>query len=139
MVRVSYDTVNGQIRSAGVSSAGKVEMMRDVLGSVVQTINGADTPGLTQRFAPYGTPTLPTSGNGQGGTDLRMGWVGSWGYRRTSIVNAERYVRARHYSSTSGRWTTRDPIWPLEEAYGYTRGRCSKAIDPFGLRPTTGT
>ena len=108
-------------------------MMRDPLGSVVQTINGADTPGLSQRFAPYGTPTLPTSGNGQGGTDLRMGWVGSWGYRRTSMVNSERYVRARHYSSTSGRWTTRDRWWPRRPSFGMVNGRVLAAIDPTGL------
>src|ERR1019366_9863266 len=132
MVRLTYHTVKGQIRSAGVSSAGKVEMMRHPLGSVVQTINGTDTPGVTQRFAPYGTPTLPTSDNVQTGTDLRKGWVGSYGYRRTSMNNAERYVRARHYSQASGRWTSRDPWWPFESPLTYARSRPTRLVDQSG-------
>ena len=42
------------------------------------------------------------------------------------------YVRARHYSNVTGGWSTVDPLWPDESAYGYVSGRPTRWIDPTG-------
>jgi hypothetical protein len=42
-------------------------------------------------------------------------------------------VRARHYASQQGQWTSVDPLWPEERAYGYAAGSPTGATDPSGL------
>ena len=42
------------------------------------------------------------------------------------------YVRARHYSYVTGCWSTVDPLWPDESAYGYVSGQSLFWIDPTG-------
>jgi|SRR5579871_222596 len=132
MIRVSYHTVRRQIRNASIDSAGKVDLFRDRLGSVTQTISYTNSPALYQRFLPYGTLSSSSATQGQPASDLRMGWVGRHGYRSTNAKNAERYVRARHYSSNSGRWITRDPFWPNQPAFAYANGAPTARIDPSG-------
>jgi len=149
MIRVSYHTVNGQIRNANIQGSAKIDMFRDRLGSVVQTVAYTNSPALSQRFLPYGTLQSSTPTSQQPASDMRMGWAGRWGYRRTSMTNAERYVRARHYSSIAGRWVTRDPLWPgptVKQSnilqispFGYTGGHPNKYIDPSGLAPCPGS
>ena len=45
------------------------------------------------------------------------------------------YVRARHYSYLTGNWSTVDPLWPNESAYGYVGGSPISWIDFAGLKP----
>jgi hypothetical protein len=46
-------------------------------------------------------------------------------------------VRARHYSYLTGNWSTVDPLWPDESAYGYVGGFSTRRVDPSGYRPRT--
>ncbi len=62
MVEVSYHTLDGQIRSAGSNTAGNIHMLRDGLGSVIQTFNFLNSQAVSQRFAPYGTPVAQSNG-----------------------------------------------------------------------------
>ena len=45
------------------------------------------------------------------------------------------YVRARHYSYVTGNWSTVDPLWPDESAYGYVGGKATFWDDQFGFGP----
>ena len=64
-------------------------------------------------------------------------YVGQYGYYRDDI--ARLYVRARHLSSSQGRWISRDPIgfyggdWNI---YRYVRNNALINRDPSGLGPT---
>lgn len=64
----------------------------------------------------------------------RTSYAGRWGYRRTDLRHAEQYARRRHPSTTEGRWTTVDPLWPQESAYGYVRGNPVTLVDPSGAQ-----
>jgi hypothetical protein len=47
-------------------------------------------------------------------------------------VPCPHYVRARHYSKTSGTWTTVDPLWPTELAFTYSDARSTFGVDFLG-------
>lgn len=81
------------------------------------------------RYKPYGAKL-------SGGTvGLGFFWTGNTGSRSTGLKYAELYNRARHYSSTTRQWITRDPLWPTEHAYGYVRGNPVLYIDYSGMAP----
>ena len=112
---ISYHTINGRIRSGACTTTSKFECRWDALGSVVRTTQYNSPNGSSRRYAAYGTPLQKYNYY----SDFRMGWVGSFGYRRTVNPHAEQYIRARHYSYTDARWITKDPLWPNEPAYEY--------------------
>ena len=64
-----------------------------------------------------------------------FGWVGSHGYRNTGKRYSDKYVRARHYGSKIGRWTTEDPlgIYDNPSKAVYVNGRITVSVDPSGL------
>lgn len=107
-----YYSVDGEI--LGDSDAG--DYMRDALGSVTATCN-PDTGSVwnTYRYKPYGSD-LSSSGGEK--PDPKFRWVGTAGYRQTSISHSASYVRARHYGQEEGRWTTVDPVY-ARDAYIY--------------------
>lgn len=123
-----YYSVDGEI--LGDSDAG--DYMRDALGSVTATCN-PDTGSVwnTYRYKPYGSD-LSSSGGEK--PDPKFRWVGTAGYRQTSISHSASYVRARHYGHEEGRWTTVDPLWPAEASYSYTHNSPASNIDPSGLK-----
>jgi hypothetical protein len=99
----------------------------DFLGSITGTTN-VTTGAIvnTYRTKPYGAKL-------SGGTiGLRFFWTGNTGSRSTGRQFAEQYNRARHYSSVTGQWTTRDGLWPSESAYGYVRAIVTTSLDPSG-------
>ena len=105
----------------------------DALGSVVETVlNGVEEN--TYQYSPFGR-TLAKTGSG---ADPYFLWNGRSGYMATSLLNAEAYVRSRHYSSNSGQWTTVDSIWPAFWAYAYVGGRVTRLVDPSGMAPASG-
>jgi RHS repeat-associated protein len=123
----NYYTVNGAI--IGESTAGvRTDYMVDALGSVTGTVNQSGQVMNTYRYKPYGA-LLAKTGTG---TDPKMQWVGSLGYRETGRRQSDVYVRARHYGSAAGRWTTPDRLWPTRPAYGYGRQSPAVATDPTG-------
>ena len=86
--------------------------------------------GNSYRFAAYGSLLLKTGSD----PDPSFGWVGTLGYRRTTMPYADQYVRARHYGGVEGRWTSVDPLWPMERAYIYVADNPATATDVYGLQ-----
>ena len=122
-----YYTVDGQI--VGYKKSGvRKDFLTDAFGSVTAEVDQTgNTKTFDGRYQPYGG-TLSSSGS-RGS----FGWVGIWGYRDTSAFASNYYVRARHYSKTSGNWNTVDPIWPFQTSYQYGDGAPVSNIDPSGL------
>ncbi|MBX3107817.1 MAG: hypothetical protein KF743_01420 [Fimbriimonadaceae bacterium] len=123
----NYKTVNGKIR--GEKRSGEAhwrDYLTDAVGNVVATYqDGWQASGAV--YNPYGTLWAGYNLSGS-----RFGWLGSWGYRQTGFVSASHYVRARHYGMNGASWTSVDPLFPKEAAYGYVRGRVTRMVDPSG-------
>lgn len=66
-----------------------------------------------------------------------MQWCGSWGYSAIALTRKflSYYVRARHYAAILGNWTSVDPLWPQEMAYGYVENRVMTGVDYWGMKP----
>lgn len=123
---VNYYCLEGEM--LGDSLAG--DYVRDALGSVTGTTSSS-TGALqnTYRYMAYGDLLSKT------GTDPvpKFLWVGTAGYRQTSLFYSGVYIRARHYAIGEGRWTTVDPLWPQQPSYGYVSGKPTVATDPSGM------
>ena len=128
---LNYYSVGGQIVGEKPSGGNRRDYLTDALGSVVGTVTSTGAVENTYRYKPYGGLLARTGV----ASDPSFLWVGSQGYRQTGKKYSDVYVRARHYSSDVGRWTTRDPIgyddgW---NQYGYVQGNPINGIDPSGL------
>jgi len=103
--------------------------MVDYLGSVTGITN--KTTGAvssTFRYKPYGAKL-------SGGTiGVGFYWTGNTGSRTTGKEYAEQYNRARHYSSVTNQWISRDPLWPRQRSYGYVGGNPIGIVDSLGLQ-----
>ncbi len=120
-----FYSVNGQMM--GYESGGvKKDFLTDHLGSITAEIDQTQTRTYDTRYSAYGRNNWST------GTGCGFGWVGSYGYRETGLFHMSHYVRARHYSYITGNWSTVDPLWPDESAYGYVGGRATNALDYTG-------
>jgi RHS repeat-associated protein len=120
-----FYSVNGQMM--GYESGGvKKDFLTDHLGSITAEIDQNQNRTFETRYSAYGRNNWST------GTGCGFGWVGSYGYRETGLFHMSHYVRARHYSYLTGAWSTVDPLWPQESAYGYVGGRGSAFVDPSG-------
>ena len=120
----SYYTLNGEILSESTGGV-RLDYLTDALGSVTATLDQTTAATHRMRYKPYGANLV--------GPTLKVGWCGTHGYRGTGLrtVN-DFYVRARHYAPKMGQWTTRDPLWPRERAYGYVGGRTTTTRDRLG-------
>ena len=124
-----FYSVNGQMM--GYESGGvKKDFLTDHLGSITAEIEQTQTRTYDTRYSAYGRNNWST------GTGCGFGWVGSYGYRETGLFHMSHYVRARHYSYVTGGWSTVDPLWPDESAYGYGDAWPTYWIDPSGLNGT---
>ena len=124
MAVTNYYTVNGEI--LGESTSGTyLDYLTDALGSVTATVNQSAAIVQKARYKPYGTLLS--------GTQFKMGWVGTLGYRSSTTKFAESYVQHRTYGNKQGQWTSIDPIWPDESPYAYVSGNPTTAVDPNGL------
>ena len=105
--------------------------LTDALGSVTATLNQSAQVINTYRYKPFGAQLAKTGV----GADPSFLWVGTQGYRKTSRKFSDFYVRARHYSSAEGRWTTRDPIGEAGgiNLYGFVGNNPVSYVDPLGL------
>jgi RHS repeat-associated protein len=123
-----FYSVNGQMM--GYESGGvKKDFLTDHLGSITAEIDQTQTRTYDTRYSAYGRNNWST------GTGCGFGWVGSYGYRETGLFHMSHYVRARHYSYITGNWSTVDPLWPDESAYGYVGEGATRFTDPLGRRP----
>lgn len=130
MAVTNYYTVEDQMIGYK-DGGGQKDFLTDYLGSVLLEIDQTCTKTYDGGYKPYGGEFLSTGSRGV------FGWVGTWGYRNTGasesgLKYATHYVRARHYSQSSGMWTTVDPLWPRELPYGYVNGMPTRDIDPTG-------
>jgi RHS repeat-associated protein len=118
----NYYSVEGEMvgDNDGVS---RTDYCRDALGNVVRST-------ANFRYKPYGQwLTVPI------GVPLPLfGWIGSYGYMSQGTVGYDVYVRARHFTYATARWTTVDPLWPQEPAYTYVRANPTNWIDPTGMQ-----
>lgn len=104
------------------------DYMVDYLGSITGQSDDSGSETSTFRYKPYGS-RLSGGSIGRG-----FFWTGNTGSRSTGRQYAEQYNRARHYSSTTNQWISRDPLWPEESGYGYVRGNPVAWIDQHGLK-----
>jgi RHS repeat-associated protein len=121
-----FYTMNGQMMAYDSGGVTK-DFLTDHLGSITAEIDQTQARTYDTRYSAYGRNNWST------GTGCGFGWVGSYGYRETGLFHMSHYVRARHYSYVTGGWSTVDPLWPDESAYGYVRGRSCIVPDPSGL------
>ncbi len=132
MTVTNYYTIDGSI--IGEATGGvRTDYLTDALGSVTATVDSSGNLQNTYRYKPYGEQLAKTGT----AADPKFTWVGSLGYRQTGRKHSDTYVRARHYGSTVGRWTTKDPIgfdgrdWNL---YRYVANNPIHGVDPSGLQ-----
>ncbi len=127
-MKKQYISRNGQIEYE-IDEAGEIlTYARDALGNVVAGYDKNTNAVFTIDYKPFGEFAATTGTI----TGRRFLWVGTWGYRFTPSVPVSHYIRARHLMMRMGMWTTVDPLWPSEMAYGYVRSHPIGHIDPFG-------
>ena len=129
MATTYYYSANGEMY--GESTRGVMTTyMTDALGSTIGTFQSGAVVN-SYSFSPYGRQTLKAGT----GADPRFLWNGRTQYRTTNRSYAEEYVRRRHYSSTTTRWTSGDPVFPkLGNIYGTSP---ATGFDFSGLKFTT--
>jgi RHS repeat-associated protein len=120
-----FYTMNSQMMAYDEGGVTK-DFLTDHLGSITAEIDQTQTRTYDTRYSAYGRNLWST------GTGCGFGWVGSYGYRETGLLHMSHYVRARHYSYVTGGWSTVDPLWPDESAYGYVRGGPVSLLDLDG-------
>jgi len=119
----THGMIWGEISAAGVTKS----YGHDALGSVTETFTSSSVQN-TYRYKPYGS-TLAKTGTA---ADPAFIWNGGSGYRATTLQNCGFYVRHRHYSSSSARWTCVDMLWPSQPAFSYSTSPQSQ-VDYSGL------
>ena len=125
-----YHTVDGEIQ--GQTTAGvRTDYLTDALGSVVATVNSSAQVVNTYRYKPYGERLAKTGV----GADPRFLWTGDTGSRRTERSFADQYNLARHISTQTSTWTTRDRLWAHQQAYNYAYANPVTLYDFTGLEP----
>ncbi len=124
-----YYTVDGQMIGYETGTARK-DFLTDALGSVTAEVDQTgNTKTFDGRYKPYGGDFSSIGIRGS------FGWVGAWGYKDTGLTYVSHYIRSRHYSKSSGSWSSADLLWPMEKAYVYVNGRAVAMMDYFGAFP----
>ena len=127
----NYLMVNG-MKIGHVKDGVRADYLTDALGSVTATKNQSQHIVNTYRYKPYGG-LLAKTGTGD---DPRYLWTGNTGSRVTHTRNVNQYNVHRHYANGPASWTSVDPLWPQERAYGYVRGKPTSYIDSNGTSIT---
>ena len=129
---VNYYSVGGRLQGEQPVGGSRVDYLTDALGSVTATSDESGSVRNGYAYAPYGR-TLAKVGTAP---DPSFLWAGEHGYRQTGRSHSDVYVRARHYASGIGRWTTRDPIGyeAGSNVYAYADANPTGYVDPSGLQ-----
>lgn len=127
----NYYTVNGEIIGEKTTGSPRIDYLTDALGSVTATVDQNAQVVNTYRYKPSGAQLAKTGV----GSDPANRWVGVHGYRQTGRQYSDVYVRARHYDTTTGRWTTKDPLGlsRVSGIYHYANSNPILRIDTTGL------
>ena len=128
---INYHSVDGLLLGE-TGASGRRDYLPDALGSTMGTADG--TTGVLKneyRYRPYGGFLL----QGSAEPDPAFLWTGETGSRSSGAPHAGQYNRARTYARETGRWTSVDPLWPEESAFGYVMGNPVTWTDPEGERP----
>lgn len=107
------------------TAAGRSLMIYDAVGSTIQMYNASGTVTDSIRYWPYGEVADST-----GGAQSGLLFAGREGYQSQQLLA---YVRNRFLNLTTGRWITRDPVWPIESPYAYVMANPMTHSDPSGL------
>jgi len=127
----NYHTVQGRIFAERNSSTRDLDYLTDALGSVTELRDPAtQSSKASVRYLAYGKRSS-TSASVSLPKNL---WVGAYGYRRTGRWRSDLYIRARHLGLFASRWTSIDPLWPEESAYGYVGENPIAGTDPSGYQ-----
>ena len=128
---VNYYSVGGQLQGEQPLGGARLDYLTDALGSVTATVDQTGTVQNAYQYKPYGR-TLAKTGTAP---DPSFLWAGEHGYRQTCRSYSDVYVRARHYASGLGRWTTRDPLGYEAggNVYAYVDANPIGYVDPTGL------
>jgi len=120
--------VPGLARIAGTTVSYYLE---DRLGSVVGLAGDSQAMTDTFQYDAWGNELQQ-----QGTTNPAYQWVGESGYYLNP--DAGLYLLGmRHYSSSTGRFLTRDPISATSNLYDYANNAPTKFVDPTGNNPVT--
>src|SRR5882762_2738977 len=111
----NYYTIGNKIIGERTTCGSRVDYLTDMLGSVTATVNQNAQVVNTYRHKPYGAQLAKTGV----GADPAFLWNGRSGYRQTGNKFSDDYMRSRHYSTDTARWTTVDARWTVELAYIY--------------------
>jgi len=131
MSTVRYTVMDGELLSEN-RDATKRDYVPDPLGSTIALLDATQTQTDTFAYWPYGEVASRT-----GGTATPFQYGGTLGYY-TEGSSGRLYVRARHYSSTSGRWISEDPIGfdgGDYNLYRYAQNSPTSWYDPTGTKP----
>lgn len=136
-LKKTFYSVQGEIIGEKAAGGQRVDYLTDALGSVVGTVNQSAQVINTYRYKPFGGLLAKTGA----GADPAFQWVGSPGYRNSGKKWSDVYIRARHYDSAGGSWTTRDPVSSAHFHNAFYRYVLQSPIllsDPSGLRVCPG-
>ena len=131
MSTVRYTVLDGELLSENRNGT-KRDYVPDPLGSTLALLDATQTQTDTFAYWPYGEVASRT-----GSTATPFGYGGTLGYY-TEGSAGRLYVRARHYSSTSGRWISEDPIGfdgGDYNLYRYAGNNPTGVVDPSGNDP----
>ena len=127
-MKVRYNVMNGEVFSETRAGVRKV-YVPDALGNTVAMMDNTGTITDTFSYFPSGTVASRT-----GTTATPFLWNGGSGYFTDS--STRKYVRARNYFNSTGRWGSQDPIGFRGgdyNLYRYVGNRFVVRIDPNGL------
>ena len=130
MAVTNYYTIGDEVVGERAVGGSRKNYVPDALGSVTGTLLGGSIQN-TYAYTPYGAQLSSTGV----GSDPMLLWVGVLGYAATGRAYSGTYMRARYYSYESSRWTSQDPMWPLESPFSYARENPASVADPIGLAP----
>src|SRR5436190_24190769 len=100
-----YYTFNGELIGEKSAGGSQVDYLTDALGNVTATLDQTGNVINRYTYKPYGGLLAKTGV----GADPSSTWVGSKGYWQTAKKYSDIYVRARHYDTNTGQWTSKDP------------------------------